>query len=446
MGDLVTPWLHALSEHFGEPIDVFAQLPPDLRGLPQYTDSGLYLWRQAVDPQLAGRLTQKISPIVQDIYATNWSKKTTAMSTYKSFQATSSPSCSCKYNYTSAANQVLYHRGGCQALQPPSVTMFLDEVFDAFEIWGFGTYPMIKTPTTGDDLCVPREFNLIVVNEYDYTEKADSYIPWHDDNMYQSCRNDMDTVLTPVISISLGVSAVFAVMPNKDSLSFYHQMLQGYSKKWTVATQHMKGRLAFLLHHGDILLMTGQFQKSFQHKTWKRDDGSCRSVVELTKKAEDRNYSLILSENDQTRLDKQDHNSNNKRYVITGRHIHYHDRGGDGMTNCPLMRLPRNQHERLTTVDPHHTMVCIRHDSLLASIPASASLSKRNDVRNKLPKLKAKSPAICLKQKETVKIEYVSTTRPAYDDRTCDKASDSDSDVPMSPENVFEKTLSFGIK
>jgi len=236
-----------------------------------------------VDPQLAGRLTQKISPIVQDIYATNWSRKTTAMSTYKSFQATSSPSCSCKYNYIGASNQVLYHRNDPKRLQPASVTTFLDEVFHTFEAWGAGAYPMIRTPTTGgDDLRKPREFNLIVVNEYDYTEKADSYIPWHDDKMDQSCRNDMDTVLTPVISISLGVSAVFAVMPNKDSLSFYHDMLQGYSKKWTVATQHMKGRLAFLLHHGDILLMTGQFQKSFQHKTWKRDDGSCRSVVELT--------------------------------------------------------------------------------------------------------------------------------------------------------------------
>jgi hypothetical protein len=70
MGDLVTPWLRALSERFGEPIDLFAQLPPDLRRFPQYTDSGLYLWRQAVDPQLAGTLTKKISPIVKDIYAT----------------------------------------------------------------------------------------------------------------------------------------------------------------------------------------------------------------------------------------------------------------------------------------------------------------------------------------------------------------------------------------
>ena len=80
---------------------------------------------------------------------------------------------------------------------------------------------MIKTPTTGDDLRKPRDINLIVVNEYDYTEKADSYIPWHDDKMDQSCRHDMDIVLTPVISISLGLSAVFAVMPNKESPVFF---------------------------------------------------------------------------------------------------------------------------------------------------------------------------------------------------------------------------------
>jgi hypothetical protein len=74
-GDLVTPWLHALSTRFGDPIDLFSQLPPDLRGLRQYQDSGLYLWRQAVDPQLVGTLTNKISPIVKDIYETNWSRK-----------------------------------------------------------------------------------------------------------------------------------------------------------------------------------------------------------------------------------------------------------------------------------------------------------------------------------------------------------------------------------
>jgi hypothetical protein len=285
--------------------------------------------------------------------------------------------------------------------------MFLDEVFDAFEIWGFGTYPMIKTPTTGDDLLKPRDFNQIVVNEYEYTEKADDpwcqRIPWHDDNMEQSCRNSMDIVLTPVISISLGLSAVFAVMPNKESPVFFSDMCQGWSTQWSKARKHIKGRLAFLLHHGDVLLMTGQFQKSFQHKTWKRDDGACRNLVELTQKAKLRHYSLLLPENDQTRLDNQDY-SNNKRYVITGRHIRYHDKGGDGITNCPLLTLPRNQHERRSTVEPQNTMIGISHDSLLPAIPAPASSSK-DKVRNKIATPKAKSPPICPKQQETLKIE-----------------------------------------
>jgi hypothetical protein len=62
-------------------------------------------------------------------------------------------------------------------------------------------------------------------------------------------------------------------------------------------------------------------------------------------------------------------------------------------------------------------------------------------MRNKIPTPKAKSPPICLKQKEIVKIKYMHRTRPAYDE-TCDKAGDSDSDVPMSPDNVFENTPS----
>jgi hypothetical protein len=247
----------------------------------------------------------------------------------------------------------------------------------------------------------------------------------------------MDNVLTPVISISLGLSAVFAVMPNnRESPEFFDNMCQGWSTQWSTAKKHIKGRLAFLLHHGDILLMTGQFQKSFQHKTWKRDDGVCRSLVELTQKADKNNYSLILSENDQNRLDKQDFNIN-KRYVITGRHTHYHDKGG----GCPLMRLPRDQHERLTIVDPQNTMIGTSHDSLLPSIPAFASSSKDKDVRNKIATPKAKSPPICLKQKEIVEIMYMHRTRPAYDE-TSDKAGDSDSDVPMTPDNVFEKTPS----
>jgi len=260
--NLVTPWLHALTAHFNaRPVDLFSELPADLTIHSQYQESGLYLWRQAVDPQLVQRLKQKISPIVKDIYETKWSKRVTEMNTYRSFQATSSSSCSCKYNYTGAAKQNLYHRGGCSNLQPVSVTMLLDEVFDAFEDWGTGQYPIIKThDTSAAGLYTPRDFNLIVVNEYDYREMPDTHIPWHDDKMDQSCRNDEDIVLTPVISISLGDSAVFAVMPNKQESPQFSFELAGCSK-WTTAKALMKGRFAFLLHHGDVLLMTGKFQQ-----------------------------------------------------------------------------------------------------------------------------------------------------------------------------------------
>ena len=187
--DLVTPWLHALSAHFkARPVDLFSELLADLTKHSQYQESGLYLWRQAVEPDLASKLKEKISPIVEDIYKTNWSHKNTQMNTYRSFQATSSSSCSCKYNYTGASKQNLYHRGGCNNLQPLSVTTFLDEVFHAFEIWGSGQYPRVKAPDSSCDVYTLRDFNMVVVNEYDYNQMPTTHIPWHDDNMDQSCR------------------------------------------------------------------------------------------------------------------------------------------------------------------------------------------------------------------------------------------------------------------
>ncbi len=60
----------------------------------------------------------------------------------------------------------------------------------------------------------PRDFNLVVVNEYNFSTEPRSNIPWHDDAMGQSARNNWDLLVTPVISISLGDSAIFSVMPN----------------------------------------------------------------------------------------------------------------------------------------------------------------------------------------------------------------------------------------
>ena len=221
-GNFVTPWLHALSERFGPPHDLFAGMPADLGAREEFQQSGLYLWRQAVSPTVTTNLAQQISPIMTDIYKVKWSHKPTEMSTYASFQATSSARCSCKYNYTGASKQVLYHKGGISTLQPRSVTTFLDTAFRAFEEWGEGVYPMIKQPCDSAEKHKPRDFNLLVVNEYNFESKPDSYIPWHDDKMDQSIRNDEDAILTPVISMSLGDAAVFAVMPNREAPQFFY--------------------------------------------------------------------------------------------------------------------------------------------------------------------------------------------------------------------------------
>jgi hypothetical protein len=215
----------------------------------------------------------------------------------------------------------------------------LEDVFTTLEEWGDGEYPMIRTPCDSQAR-KPRDFNLIVVNEY---EEPDSFLPWHDDQMNQSVRNEEDEVLTPVITISLGEPAVFAVMPSKSAPQFFTEMCDGWpSRKWSTAKSKIRGRFAFLLHHGDILLMTGKFQKSFIHKTWKRDLLTLPNVEFLKTEASQRNYTFIHFEDDQARLNNEGFKFD-RRWVITGRHIHYHDQYPP-LETCPLNVLPREQH------------------------------------------------------------------------------------------------------
>jgi hypothetical protein len=299
----------------------------------------------------------------------------------------------------------------------------LDEVFHAFEQWGDGQYPMIKIPrdsavvnVDSTSLHKPRDFNLIVVNEYDFEEKPDSYIPWHDDNMKQSCRNDLDDILTPVISLSLGDSAVFAVMPNKDhSPQLWSEMCNGYTKKYTTAKMYMRGRFAFLLHHGDILLMTGNFQKSFMHKTWARGaPNQNQNVDDIVKNAGERNYVFLRFPDDQSRLKK----SNQKRWSITGRHIHYHDMAEK---ECPPKKLPREQH--YTPAPPP------RPPPINFPFPFGITLTF------KAPPPKA-PPETYKRKLEIAKVEYIAAPP------TTAQASDSDNDEVASPDVLYPDTPS----
>ena len=88
------------------------------------------------------------------------------------------------------------------------------------------------------------------------------------------------------------------------------------------------GKVAFWLDHGDICLMTGDFQEHFQHKTWPR---SRQSVADWAKT---RNYDF---------LDRKNADPNREqlcaighRICITARVNKYHP--GRDNTTCPLAR------------------------------------------------------------------------------------------------------------
>ena len=351
MGDpiarLVTPWLQALTERCGSaPLDLFSHLPPDCASRVEFQESGLYLFPNALTGQFADKLTDNLKPILQDIKCIDGSNRS-KVATYQSFQGVSSIRCSCKYNYEGASKQRLYHRGSTNHLQPASLTKFLDDIFDAFEEWGDGEYSMIDQccdSTLGQDASErqkPRNFNLVVVNEYNFVTEPRSQIPWHDDAMGQSARNPRDLLVTPVISISLGDSAIFSVMPNnKKSPQFVTDMcsIDGWASKndlkWNNARLRVRGRFAFYLHHGDILLMTGKFQQHFIHKTWHRNPQFQDPHV-LGEYCRSKNYSFLRIDND----DQRARYDLGTRFEITGRHIHYHED-----PRCQLRVLPPDQH------------------------------------------------------------------------------------------------------
>ena len=207
MGDpiarLVTPWLQALTERCGSaPLDLFSHLPPDCASREEFRDSGLYLFPGAASGQFAEKLTDELKPIFKDIHSIDGSHRS-KVANYQSFQGVSSMRCSCKYNYEGAAKQLLYHRGSnTNYMQPKSVTTFLDDILNAFGEWGKGEYSMINKccdSTLGQDVSErqkPRDFNLVVVNEYNFATEPRSQIPWHDDSMGQSARNPWGLLAT----------------------------------------------------------------------------------------------------------------------------------------------------------------------------------------------------------------------------------------------------------
>ena len=221
--------------------------------------------------------------------------------------------------------------------------------------------------------------------------------------------------------------------------------------KWTVAKAKIRGRFAFLLHHGDILLMTGKFQKSFIHKTWKRDLLTLPNVEFLKQEASKRNYTFIHFQDDQARLNNEGFKFG-RRWVITGRHIHYHDQAPP-LETCPLNVLPREQHLGLSadtmmgpggrdSLPAPHQFIPFKQPPALPPNAIRFMPGMPFPIQNALLPPIMKSPP--LKRKPEV-VEYIDTTVPSrfFDGVESDNEASSPAvvypDTP-SPSDMEEMT------
>ncbi len=98
------PWQQALTAIFGPPIDVLATRDYSTgEGLRVLTESGagLYIWRAAVDPDTAAKLSHQILPCCRDIQAVwNNSERKTKVGTvetgsYNTFHTVRDTKCAC---------------------------------------------------------------------------------------------------------------------------------------------------------------------------------------------------------------------------------------------------------------------------------------------------------------------------------------------------------------
>ena len=255
------PWFEALQARLGEPWDVLQHVhgfndPGNALKDDVKKRCGLYLWRfqgQQSWATATGELHQGLGPCFKDIYE-NYSqslKRFRIGSSYTSFQGNRDATCVCKYDYDAASKQPAFNANHCKHdLQPRSAAETLKKTFDTLKAF------TVDAPRD----CA--EFNLAVVNMY---KDNSDFIPWHCDDMKaMSHETEEDLAQHPVLSWSLGSSQLFCI-----ALERHHWIAKRIApgEKWKTQKPKMNVRAAFFLNHGDILLMTGDFQRCFVHKT-----------------------------------------------------------------------------------------------------------------------------------------------------------------------------------
>jgi len=263
----------------------------------------------------------------------NYSNKATKVgrSQYRSFQGVSEPACCCKYQYEGTSGHMVYRRRPTLSNQPETVTTVLDESFKLME--RMKQQFMCSTRAAPGFDCA--DFELAVVNQYDWTNGDRDHIPWHDDNMAMAAKTDEDFRHAAVASLSVGASILFCVAPNKTGHpAFFAQQVRGAAGwAWGKVREHeyrnAKGRFAVLLHHHDLLLMTGKFQQYFSHKTWPRGRVTLDTgLASLTAACLKSNYMLFVIDDQDSELQRAMRlNDFKTRWVVTLRMIKYHDAG-----------------------------------------------------------------------------------------------------------------------
>ncbi len=320
MGDRGGPqWLTQLTGAFGAPFDLLRAVsdyespPPNSQRAAALATSGLWLWRGALrqgsqfDAWVRAMRTE-LPAAFRDIPG-NYNGSQAVINVgnlYESFQGVSFKGCECKYNYASTARHPLFKRHpvistwmSSVLMQPTSVTACLNTVFGLAE----AISPHAANP-----------FAIVILNQHRTRERPNSHIPWHDDAMELAAQTPEDAKEAVVLSFSVGDTAVFCYSPNSNRNKEFWGEMGGYGN-WTNAKQRVRGRVAFCVHDGDILLMTGESQNYFSHKTWPTS-----RLNNPTQEAINRNYKFLRFPDDPERTCT----ACGLRYNITLRMIKYH--------------------------------------------------------------------------------------------------------------------------
>ncbi|MFM6553680.1 MAG: hypothetical protein ACKPGL_00035 [Dolichospermum sp.] len=318
----MSKWHDLLVQTYGESrvIDVLAESSDNLQHAAQTYDFGLFVVRGAVPLECVEQLEQSVPLSIRDVdeaFGSNQSLVGSSKSRfYKTWQAVG-VGCSCRYKYDSTNSHPVFKVGdpglpitsSAWKQQPRSVSKCLDTVLNFWNQFG-----------TDDN----NMWNLFVVNHY--CQQPD-HIPWHDDDnnllhVEEDCRAD-------IASITLQNSGILCFMPRKDGPLWQQYRIGTYTRTVDNLISH-KLRAAVVLHRGDIMLFTGNFQTCMQHKAPSFDKWSGKTASQFMLRYPGRD---ISEEFETAKL----LSTWGGRAVVTCRIIRSHEKG------CPYscLQMPR---------------------------------------------------------------------------------------------------------